>query len=179
MQNSEELKSAIHLEVSFASRAAIKAIEDAKGTVTCVHFNRLALRALIKPLKFDILPRRARPSPKIMEYYLDKSVCGYLSPEIQARNLALFGYVTSEAESREEFHKVMHMRRHLIKAEQEIARSEALEVMAERQAQSEKDRARAQLDEFFEEKRLEQSARDRARLVESIVEKRYADRRKR
>ncbi len=113
-----------------------------------------------------------------MEYYLDKTVCGYLSPEIQARNLALFGNVTSEADSREEFNKVMHMRRHLIKAEKDIARQEAQAIMAERQAQSEEKKARNQLDEFFEERRLEQSARDKAKMVEDIVEKRYADRRR-
>lgn len=37
----------IHLEVSRASAGAIEAIEAQGGTVTCVHFNRLALRALV------------------------------------------------------------------------------------------------------------------------------------
>lgn len=38
---------ALHLEVSRASAGAIDAVEAQGGTVTCVHFNRLALRALV------------------------------------------------------------------------------------------------------------------------------------
>lgn len=37
----------LHLEVSRASAGAIEAIESVGGTVTCTHFNRLALRALV------------------------------------------------------------------------------------------------------------------------------------
>ena len=114
------MKTPVHFEVSFASEGAIREVEAAGGTVTCVHFNRLALRSLVKPLKFDILPRRARPSPKIMDYYLDKSKCGYLSPEIQQRKLALFGAVTSEPAMREQFDKVMHQRRIYYKLESDI-----------------------------------------------------------
>ena len=106
-----EFDSKIHLEVSFASKEAIEAIEKAGGTVTCVHFNKLSLRALIKPFKFDILPRRARPNPKIMDYYLDVTKCGYLSPEIQIRNLELFGNVTSEDDLRVEHDNLMIVRR--------------------------------------------------------------------
>ena len=92
----------MHLEVSQASEEAIKAVENAGGTVTCTHFNTLALRALIKPYKFVTLPRRARPPPKLMGYYLDRTKCGYLSPEIQIRNLKLFGCLTSEKTLRAE-----------------------------------------------------------------------------
>lgn len=35
------MKTKIHLEVSYASSSAIKAVEKAGGTVTCVHFNTL------------------------------------------------------------------------------------------------------------------------------------------
>ena len=101
----------IHLEVSQASEEAIRAIEKAGGTVTCVHFNELALRALIKPFKFVTLPRRARPSPKLMGYYLDRTKCGYLSPEIQIRNMQLFGCYTSEKALRAE-HEDFTRRRH-------------------------------------------------------------------
>lgn len=38
---------AIHVEVSRASAAAIEYVESSGGTVTCTHFNRLALRALV------------------------------------------------------------------------------------------------------------------------------------
>lgn len=103
----EEVRTPIHLEVSCASVAAIKALESAGGTVTSVHFNTLALRALVKPYKFEYLPLRARPPPRLMPYYLDKTKAGYLSPEVQLRNLSLFGYVTSEEKLRYEHEVIM------------------------------------------------------------------------
>jgi len=111
----EDLRVPIHLEVSQASVEAIKAVEKAGGTVTCVHFNELALRALLKPFKFEILPHRARPPPRLMNYYLDRTKAGYLSPEIQVRNLKLFGHVTSEDSLRDEFERFMNKRRALLK----------------------------------------------------------------
>lgn len=102
IQGKERFDKPIHLEVSSASSSAIGAVEAAGGTITCAHFNRLALRALLKPYKFDMLPRRARPQPKQMAYYMDHTKCGYLSPEVQVRNLELFGHVTSEAAMRKE-----------------------------------------------------------------------------
>lgn len=99
----EAFASKVHLEVSAASREAISAIEKAGGTVTCVHFNRLALRALLQPYKFDLLPRRARPNPSVMPFYLERLNCGYLAPEIQLRNMMLFGYNTTEERYRKEF----------------------------------------------------------------------------
>ena len=66
----EELKVPVHLEVSAASTEAIAAVEKAGGTVTCVHLNKLAIRALVKPYKFDILPHRARPPPRLMGTFL-------------------------------------------------------------------------------------------------------------
>ena len=110
------LKVPIHLEVSQASEEAIKAVESIGGTITCTHFNTLALRALIKPYKFDILPRRARPPPTIMNYYLDHTKSGYLSPEIQIRNLKLFGAVTSEDLLRLEHDRFMDTKRKFVKA---------------------------------------------------------------
>lgn len=105
--------STIHLEVSMASATAIRMVEEAGGTVTCVHFNPLALRALLKPYKFELLPRRARPPPKIMNYYLDVTKAGYLAPEIQMRNLGLFGYVTSELKCMEDHNNYMKAKRKL------------------------------------------------------------------
>ena len=101
-----EFTSKIHIEVSFASKEVIEAIERVGGTVTCTHFNKLSLRALIKPFKFDVIPRRARPNPKIMNYYMDNKKAGYLSPEVQTRNLNLFGNISSEKDMRAE-HKYM------------------------------------------------------------------------
>jgi len=110
-QGSEKFTTPIHLEVSNASKGAINAIEAAGGTVTCTHFNRLAMRALIHPVKFQVLPRRARPPPRLMDLYLDGEKCGYLSPEIQARNLAMFGAVTSEKRLQQEHVDYMNLRR--------------------------------------------------------------------
>ncbi len=85
----ERLKSPIKIEISRASEGAIEAIENAGGKVTTVHYNRLALRALLKPEKFDIIPKRARPPPKLMQYYTDFDKRGYLSPEVQLENLKM------------------------------------------------------------------------------------------
>jgi large subunit ribosomal protein L15 len=89
----------LHLEVCGASSSAVAAVEAVGGTVTCAHFNRLALQALLKPHKFELLPRRARPPPRLMPRFLDYERRGYLSPEVQMRNLRLFGHVTSEKRS--------------------------------------------------------------------------------
>ena len=86
------LTTKVHLEVSRASAAAIAAVESAGGTVTCAHYNRLALRALRKPEKFAekaSLPRRARPPPRLMRYYADDALRGEYSPLVQRRNRAL------------------------------------------------------------------------------------------
>jgi large subunit ribosomal protein L15 len=94
-----------------ASKGAIEAVEAAGGTVTSVHLNALALRALIKPYKFELLPKRARPPPKLMGFYLDHTRAGYLSPEIQLRNLKLFGAITSEDRYRKEHGMFMDAKR--------------------------------------------------------------------
>lgn len=83
------LTSKVHLEVSRASATAIAAVEKMGGTVTCAHYNRLALRALLKPHKFERLPRRARPPPRLMRYYVDDAKRGEYSPLVQLRNRRL------------------------------------------------------------------------------------------
>jgi large subunit ribosomal protein L15 len=96
-QGSKHVHSTVHLEVSRASETAIEAVEAAGGSVTCVHLNRLALRALLKPHTFEgPLPRRARPPPRLMPFYLDFDRRGYLAPEVQLRNSQRFGKATSE-----------------------------------------------------------------------------------
>jgi len=64
----------VSLEVSRASASARAAIEAAGGTLTTVHYNRLSLRALLKPHKFmavpgvpPLLPRPARPPPRLRD----------------------------------------------------------------------------------------------------------------
>lgn len=83
----ERLRSPLRLEVSRASRSAIDAVEEAGGEIATVHLNRLALKALLKPHKFDVIPRRALPPPKLMPYYTSYENRGYLSPEVQMRQL--------------------------------------------------------------------------------------------
>mmetsp|Transcript_26437 Transcript_26437/g.62100 ORF Transcript_26437/g.62100 Transcript_26437/m.62100 type:complete len:350 (+) Transcript_26437:122-1171(+) len=48
----ERLTTPFRLEISRASEAAIEAVEAVGGEVTTVHYNKLALRALLKPHKF-------------------------------------------------------------------------------------------------------------------------------
>ena len=105
------LRSPIKIEVSRASDKAIAAIERAGGEITTVHYNRLALRALLKPEKFaagsglgsvandedndnessdsnkPLVPRQAKPPPKLMPYYTNYKKRGYLSPEIQLKKI--------------------------------------------------------------------------------------------
>ena len=51
--------------------------------------NRLALRALLKPHKFEQMPRRARPPPRLMRYYVSDEKRGEYSPLVQLRNRRL------------------------------------------------------------------------------------------
>eukprot|EP00544_Gedaniella_sp_CCMP2646_P010613 CAMPEP_0202495386 /NCGR_PEP_ID=MMETSP1361-20130828/16234_1 /ASSEMBLY_ACC=CAM_ASM_000849 /TAXON_ID=210615 /ORGANISM="Staurosira complex sp., Strain CCMP2646" /LENGTH=241 /DNA_ID=CAMNT_0049126373 /DNA_START=82 /DNA_END=807 /DNA_ORIENTATION=+ len=87
-KGSERFKTPLKIRVSRASSQAIEAVEKAGGEVTTVHYNRLALRALLKPEKFDIIPKFARPPSKLMPYYLNwNKNRGYLSPQAQMRDL--------------------------------------------------------------------------------------------
>ena len=121
--NATKLTYPVHIEVNNASKGAIEQIEAAGGTVTCVHFNKLALRAMTKPIKFDALPRRARPPPRLMDMYLDVNKRGYLSPEVQVRNLKLFGAVTSEARLRQEHVDYIAFRRKALALQSTEARA--------------------------------------------------------
>ncbi len=100
----ERLRSPLKLEVSRASQSAIEALEAVGGEVTTVHFNRLALRALLKPHKFDLLPKRARPPPKFMPYYTNYKNRGYLSLEMQLKkmNLQLDNLAINDSEAGKE-----------------------------------------------------------------------------
>lgn len=50
----ERLTTPFKLEISRASESAIEAVEAIGGEVTTVHYNKLALRALLKPHKFGV-----------------------------------------------------------------------------------------------------------------------------
>ncbi|KAK8819927.1 hypothetical protein WA538_002028 [Blastocystis sp. DL] len=77
----EQFHSKIRIDVSRASKEAIDAVEKNGGQIVCSHFNRLALRLLLKPEKFEVpFPIRARPPPKLLSYYTSDEHRGYLSP---------------------------------------------------------------------------------------------------
>ena len=99
----ERLRTPFKIEISRASTGAIEAIEKVGGEITTVHYNKLALRALLKPEKFERIPRRARPPPKLMQYYTDPEKRGYLSAEIQLKKLKeMLGDPDTDAESKKE-----------------------------------------------------------------------------
>lgn len=102
----------VRLQVNRASDEAIAAAEQAgNNQVTTMHFNRLAMRALIRPDKFSkigapaaaapveaesedspldqedryLLPKQARPPPKLQPYYTSWKNRGYLCPQVQMR----------------------------------------------------------------------------------------------
>ena len=67
----------LNIEVSDASASAKRAIEAAGGSVKLVWYNRLGLRHLLKPHKFEQPPRRAAiPPPKYRRKYLEQQVGG-------------------------------------------------------------------------------------------------------
>jgi len=76
----------LYVEFSRASAGAIKAIEGSGGEVTCAYYDRVGMQHLLYPDKRVIPPRRARPPPALMPYFLDYEKRGYLSPEIQRRD---------------------------------------------------------------------------------------------
>ncbi|KAG6475428.1 50S ribosomal protein L15-like [Zingiber officinale] len=67
-RGSEHIKWPIHLEVSRVTVRAKAAVEATGGSVRKVHYNKLGLRALLKPEWFEkkgrLLPKAARPPPK-------------------------------------------------------------------------------------------------------------------
>ena len=84
----------LDIEVSRASKTAIKAIERQGGKITCAHYNKLGLRLLLKPEKFEgrRIPRRARPPKKLMEYYTNVENRGYLADPVELEKARLETY---------------------------------------------------------------------------------------
>ena len=68
---------ALRLEVSDASSSAKRVVEAAGGEVKLVWYNRLGLRYLLKPEKFDLPPRTAAiPPPRYRRKYTQQLVGG-------------------------------------------------------------------------------------------------------
>jgi large subunit ribosomal protein L15 len=61
----------INIEISGADQSAIDAIKRVGGSVTIVYMDRVGLRAHLRPYRFEILPKTARPTAK-MVHYLEK-----------------------------------------------------------------------------------------------------------
>lgn len=80
VQGADVFTSSVNIEVSRASKSAIEAVERNGGIITTAYYNKLGLRALLKPEKFRdrCLPRRALPGKKMMRYYLNPDNRGYL-----------------------------------------------------------------------------------------------------
>ena len=65
----------LRLEVSDASESAKKAVEAVGGEVKLVWYNRLGLRYLLKPEKFEGPPKRAAiPPPRFRRKYTQQLV---------------------------------------------------------------------------------------------------------
>jgi large subunit ribosomal protein L15 len=84
-RGADKFTAKLDVEVSQVSKSAIKAIEDAGGSVKSVFYTELALRALLKPEKFDLPVKSPRPPPKLYEYYTNYENRGYLSSELQLK----------------------------------------------------------------------------------------------
>lgn len=98
-----QLRQPIEIETTRASARAIEKVEQAGGVVQVSWYTRLGLRALLKPEKFEggIVPERARPPSKYIEYYTSDEQRGYLSPKMQMRKLGL-NYVPGDAQNASE-----------------------------------------------------------------------------
>ncbi|KAJ2716406.1 YmL10 [Coemansia spiralis] len=83
-KGAEYLTTPITIEVTKASQSAIDRIEQLGGRVVCVYHNRLALRALLHPDKFALLPKSAMPTTaKLQRFYKDPARRGFLAPGIK------------------------------------------------------------------------------------------------
>ena len=73
LQGAVRLRTPVNIQVSQVSAAASDAVEKAGGTVTTVYYNRLGIKALLKPESFAkkgrLLPRPARPPAKLLPRY--------------------------------------------------------------------------------------------------------------
>ncbi|KAJ1941923.1 YmL10 [Linderina macrospora] len=84
-RGSQYLTTPITIEVTKASKQAVKRIEELGGRVVCVYHNKLAMRALLHPEKFAVLPKTAEPATvKLRKLYEDPERRGFLAPEIKA-----------------------------------------------------------------------------------------------
>jgi large subunit ribosomal protein L15 len=104
----EHLTSPVRIDISRASAGAIEALEAIGGQVTTVHYNRLALRQLLRPQKFADAPvKLARPPPKWQSYYSSWSKRGYLNPAVQMREWLRTTSSDKRPELQSQFEEIM------------------------------------------------------------------------
>ncbi len=85
------LESKVEIEISKASRRAIKAIEKRGGKITCRYYTKLGLRVLLHPERFDSrkIPRFANPTlAKDVAYYTSWERRGYLASKPEEKVLS-------------------------------------------------------------------------------------------
>jgi large subunit ribosomal protein L15 len=84
-RGADSFKTPVQLQVSQVSRSAKNAIEATGGSVTTVYYNKLGLRALLRPdwfaKKGRLLPKPARPPVKLSNRF---DVIGSLPPQSNA-----------------------------------------------------------------------------------------------
>jgi len=61
----------VRIEVSRVSEEAKAHITSLGGEATAAYYNRLGLRALLQPEKFLVIPKRARPPPRLAKFYAE------------------------------------------------------------------------------------------------------------
>jgi len=68
-----QLAQPINIEVTRCSKGAAKAVLQSGGSLTLVHYNKLGLRALLRPERWERknlpLPAHARPPPRLQAFY--------------------------------------------------------------------------------------------------------------
>ncbi|KAL0485224.1 mrpl15rplO [Acrasis kona] len=71
----------IDIEVPRASMSAIKAVENAGGSIRCVYYNKRSLRMLLAPHRYEkhYTESMGMPPPKLFSYYMRKNIRGYLA----------------------------------------------------------------------------------------------------
>lgn len=58
----------IDIEVAGADQSSIDMVKAVGGTVTIVYMERVTLRAHVKPWKYEVLPKTARPTMRMVHY---------------------------------------------------------------------------------------------------------------
>jgi len=89
------VKQPLKLEVSAVTKSAVESIEGAGGSVTTMYYNRLGLKFLLRPHKFEFAPARAAAKEQDRHKFDDWGQ--YTSP----RHLRLMAYKQQQQQEKE------------------------------------------------------------------------------